>query len=208
MIPVIVIVLLLQVSRVLDESFDQIFNLYNPLVYEVADVFDTYIYRSGIVDGNYGYSAAVGLFKNVGGLIVVLGVNAGRAALQRIRALVVPWAIVRGRESLGSRLFDVANVIFLLLLSITFIYPFWTTFLQAFAPANEVYRSGLHIWIDRWRLDSWAFVFGHEPVGLVYANTLFRVFFGTLLTLVVTFSGAYALSSATCRSARRSPRRT
>ena len=103
-------------------------------------------------------------------------------------------AIVRGRESLGSRLFDVANVIFLLLLSITFIYPFWTTFLQAFAPANEVYRSGLHIWIDRWRLDSWAFVFGHEPVGLVYANTLFRVFFGTLLTLVVTFSGAYALS--------------
>ena len=76
MIPVIVIVLLLQVSRVLDESFDQIFNLYNPLVYEVADVFDTYIYRSGIVDGNYGYSAAVGLFKNVGGLIIVLGVNA------------------------------------------------------------------------------------------------------------------------------------
>lgn len=75
MVPVIVILLLLQVAKVLDESFDQIFNMYNPLVYEVADVIDTYIYRSGILDGNYGYSAAVGLFKNVAGLIIVLGVN-------------------------------------------------------------------------------------------------------------------------------------
>ena len=36
---------------------------------------DTYIYRSGIVEGQYGYTAAVGLFKNVAGLIIVLGVN-------------------------------------------------------------------------------------------------------------------------------------
>ena len=76
MVPVIAILLLLLLAKVLDESFDQIFNLYNPLVYEVADVIDTYIYRSGILEGNYSYSAAVGLFKNVGGLILVLGVNA------------------------------------------------------------------------------------------------------------------------------------
>ena len=75
MVPVIVILLLLQVSKVLDESFDHIFNLYNPLVYSVADVIDTYIYRSGIVEGQYGYTAAVGLFKNVAGLVIVLGVN-------------------------------------------------------------------------------------------------------------------------------------
>ena len=75
MVPVIVILLLLQLAKVLDESFDQIFNLYNPLVYQVADVIDTYIYRWGILEGNYGYSAAVGLFKNVGGLVLVLGVN-------------------------------------------------------------------------------------------------------------------------------------
>ena len=75
MVPVIVILLLLQVSKVLDEGFDQIFNLYNPLVYSVADVIDTYIFRSGIVEGRYGYTAAVGLFRNVAGLIIVLGVN-------------------------------------------------------------------------------------------------------------------------------------
>ena len=75
MVPVIMILLLLQVSKVLDEGFDQIFNLYNPLVYSVADVIDTYIFRSGIVEGRYGYTAAVGLFRNVAGLIIVLGVN-------------------------------------------------------------------------------------------------------------------------------------
>ena len=103
-------------------------------------------------------------------------------------------AVVRGRESVGSRLFDLANVAFLFLLSLTFIYPFWTVILQAFSPAEDVYKLGLHIWIDDWRFESFAFVFQEENVGLAYLNTIFRVVFGTLATLLVTFSGAYALS--------------
>ena len=103
-------------------------------------------------------------------------------------------AVVRGRESVGSRLFDLANVAFLFLLSLTFIYPFWTVILQAFSPAEEVYKLGLHIWIDDWRFESFTFVFREENVGLAYLNTIFRVVFGTLATLLVTFSGAYALS--------------
>ena len=75
LIPVIVILLLLQVGNILDESFDQIFNLANSSVLPVADVFETYIYRSGIVDGRYDYTTAVGLFKNVAGLIILIGVN-------------------------------------------------------------------------------------------------------------------------------------
>ena len=102
--------------------------------------------------------------------------------------------VVRGNASLASRSFDVANIAFLLLLSLTFIYPFWTVILQAFSPAEEVYKIGLHIWIDDWRFESFAFVFQEENVGLAYLNTMFRVVFGTVATLLVTFSGAYALS--------------
>ena len=70
--PVVVILLLLDIGHILDESFEQIFNLYNPLVYEVSDIFETYIYRSGIQQGRFDYTAAVGLFKNgVGGAILV-----------------------------------------------------------------------------------------------------------------------------------------
>ena len=74
-IPVIVILFILRVGDILDAGFDQIFNLYNPAVYEVADIIDTYVYRVGLVELNFSFSAAVGLFKNVIGLILVVIVN-------------------------------------------------------------------------------------------------------------------------------------
>ena len=75
LIPVMTILFLIQIGHILDESFAQIFNLYNPLVYSVADVFDTYIYRSGIEEAQFDYSAAVGLFKNVAGVIILVAAN-------------------------------------------------------------------------------------------------------------------------------------
>ena len=75
LVPVMTILLLLQIGHILDESFAQIFNLYNPLVYEVADIFETYIYRSGIEQARYDYSTAVGLFKNVVGVFVLVVAN-------------------------------------------------------------------------------------------------------------------------------------
>ena len=103
-------------------------------------------------------------------------------------------AVVKGRESIGSRLFDAGNYAFLLLLSVTFVYPFWTIILQAFSPPGELYRLGLHVWISDWRLEPWHYVFQEESVGLAYFNTIFRTVVGTALTLLVTFSAAYALS--------------
>lgn len=72
---IIVIFLILAVGRILDENFEQILNLYNELVYEVADVYETYVYRQGLVEGLFAYSAAVNLFKAVISLIMVYGTN-------------------------------------------------------------------------------------------------------------------------------------
>jgi putative aldouronate transport system permease protein len=72
---IISIMFILAVGRILDENFEQIFNLYNPSVYEVGDVFETYVYRTGIVNAQYSYSAAVGVFKSVVSLILVYGSN-------------------------------------------------------------------------------------------------------------------------------------
>lgn len=71
----IAIMLILQVGKILNENFEQIFNLYNPSVYEVADVFETYVYRIGLVNQQYSYSAAVGLFKSVISLVLVVTTN-------------------------------------------------------------------------------------------------------------------------------------
>jgi putative aldouronate transport system permease protein len=70
-----VIFLILRIGQIINENFEQIFNLYNPAVYEVADVFETYIYRRGILQADYSYTTAVGLFKSVTSLVLVYGAN-------------------------------------------------------------------------------------------------------------------------------------
>ncbi len=75
MLPVIVITLILNVGRVLDTGFDQIFMFYNPKVDGVLDVFDTFSYRIGIGRGEFSFVTALGLFRNVVGLVLVLGAN-------------------------------------------------------------------------------------------------------------------------------------
>ncbi|WP_127583022.1 ABC transporter permease [Paenibacillus koleovorans] len=75
LVPVITILFLLRLGHILSGGFDQILNLYNPLVYEVADIIDTYVYRVGLLEVRFDYSAAVGLFKNVVGVILLVVVN-------------------------------------------------------------------------------------------------------------------------------------
>lgn len=71
----IIILLILRIGHILDVGFQQILMLYNPAVYDVADVFGTYVYRVGITQGNYSFTTAVGLFKGVIGLLLVIGAN-------------------------------------------------------------------------------------------------------------------------------------
>ena len=74
--PVITIMLLLEIGRLLNDDFDQIFNLYNEAVWRVSDVISTYIYRTGLLGVNYSLATAAGLFKNVLALVLILGANA------------------------------------------------------------------------------------------------------------------------------------
>lgn len=74
----VAIMLILAVGQVMTNgSFDQIFNLYSSPVYEVSDTLDTFIFRESFVEGtlNYGYSAAIGLFKSVIGVVMITACN-------------------------------------------------------------------------------------------------------------------------------------
>lgn len=73
--PVIAIMLILSMSGILDAGFDQIFNMYNVKVYNVSDIIDTYVYRKGLIEMNYSYATAVGLFKSVVALVLIVIVN-------------------------------------------------------------------------------------------------------------------------------------
>jgi putative aldouronate transport system permease protein len=72
---VIVILFILRLGSFLDLGFEQIFLMLNAINREVGEVFDTYVYRVGLQQGQFSYSTAVGLFKSVVGLVLVLIAN-------------------------------------------------------------------------------------------------------------------------------------
>lgn len=72
---IIVLLFVLKLGHLLDAGFDQIYILYNIQVYPVADIIDTWVYRTGLQQLNFSLASAVGLFKSVIGLILVLGAN-------------------------------------------------------------------------------------------------------------------------------------
>lgn len=85
-VPVISITLILNVGFIMNAGFDQIFNMYSPNVYKVSDIIDTYVYKQGMINFMYSYSTAVGLFKSVVGLILILITNAITKRLKAIDA--------------------------------------------------------------------------------------------------------------------------
>jgi ABC-type polysaccharide transport system, permease component len=75
LIPVTTIMFIFAVGGIITDDFDQVFNFYNPAVYEVADVLSTYTYRVGISEMEYGLATASGLFTNVIALILIVSAN-------------------------------------------------------------------------------------------------------------------------------------
>lgn len=72
LMPTIILMGVLALGNVLNAGFDQIYNLYSPVVYETGDIIDTYVYRLGLQQAQYSVGAAVGLFKSVISCVMVV----------------------------------------------------------------------------------------------------------------------------------------
>lgn len=75
LLPTIMLVTAMNLPNILNAGFDQIFNLYNPLVMQTSDIIDTYVYRVGLVGRQYSLGTAVGLMRSVVGIILMLSAN-------------------------------------------------------------------------------------------------------------------------------------
>ncbi len=73
--PTIVIMLILRIGQLMSVGHEKIILLYNPLIYDTADVLSSFVYRRGLIDGSYSYSAAAGLFNSVINCILVIVAN-------------------------------------------------------------------------------------------------------------------------------------
>ena len=73
--PTIIIMLILNVGQILNVGFEKIILLYNSSTMSVADVISSYSYRKGLIDLNWSFSSAVGLFNSVVNFIFVIAMN-------------------------------------------------------------------------------------------------------------------------------------
>ena len=80
---IIVLLLILRLGDILDVGFEKILLLYSVPVYRVADVIDTFVYREGIINARYSYSTAIGMFKNIVGLFLIVISNWGAKKMGR-----------------------------------------------------------------------------------------------------------------------------
>ena len=70
-LPIVVLISILNLGHILNAGFEQVFNMYNPLVYETGDILDTLTYRMGIENIQYDLATAIGLFKSAISLVLV-----------------------------------------------------------------------------------------------------------------------------------------
>ena len=74
-LPTIVIMFILKTGKLMSIGQEKVMLLYNPTIYEQADIIATFVYRKGLEDANYSYAAAVGLFNSIVNFILLFGIN-------------------------------------------------------------------------------------------------------------------------------------
>ena len=72
---IIGLLLIFSIGRLLDAGFELILLLYSEPVYGVVDIIDTYVYRSGLIAMQYSFATAVGVFKSVVAMVLLLLCN-------------------------------------------------------------------------------------------------------------------------------------
>lgn len=75
MLPIILLMGAMNLTSILSAGFDQVYNLYSPMVYQTGDVLDTYVYRMGMISRQYSFSTAVGLLRSAVGMVLMLTAN-------------------------------------------------------------------------------------------------------------------------------------
>lgn len=75
MLPIIMLMTVLSLGNVLNAGFEQVFNLYSPMVYSTGDIIDTLVYRLGLIDAQFGVATAVGLFKSAISFVLIVLAN-------------------------------------------------------------------------------------------------------------------------------------
>ncbi|MBE7044334.1 MAG: carbohydrate ABC transporter permease [Ruminococcaceae bacterium] len=103
------------------------------------------------------------------------------------------------KRSFGEKCFDTANVILMLLIMFVTLYPLWYVCIASVSSGTAVTNGEVIWWIKDFTLDAYKSLFKDSTMATAYANTLIYSVFGTVLSIVLTVLGSYALSKKRLR---------
>lgn len=106
------------------------------------------------------------------------------------------------KVSVGSRIFDTVNLIFLILLGLTTFYPFWDCLVVSFSSLKGYLATNIHLWPDEWSLEGYAYMLKSFDLWRSYANSIFITVVGTLINMLITTMAAYVLSKKDLKGQR------
>ena len=98
------------------------------------------------------------------------------------------------KKSMGDRLFDGFNVLFMLFILFVTLYPFWEQLVMSFSSGYAVYEGGIKLWPKQFSLEAFQVAFDYDAIWVGYRNTIFRAIIGTAFSLMVSAMLAYPLS--------------
>ncbi|WP_284645756.1 carbohydrate ABC transporter permease [Paenibacillus silviterrae] len=98
------------------------------------------------------------------------------------------------RTSAAGRFFDSFNIVFLAIVAVVTVYPFWDTLVVSVISLEEYLRASIHLYPKSITLEAYAYLFSMKELWTSYGVTLFVTVVGTALNMVLTVMAAYALS--------------
>lgn len=107
-----------------------------------------------------------------------------------------------GNRSLGSRIFDICNILFLLLISLACLFPIYYTFVLSFTDPVEYYQKPLILFPTKWTLSAYQYLLSTDTMINAIGVSTFLATVGTVLSLVVSSGLAYAISRKRLRFRR------
>lgn len=104
------------------------------------------------------------------------------------------WKKSGERKSYSDKIFDIVNLLVMVVLLIVFVWPLWFVVIASFSDPNQVWLGKVLLWPKGFTLISYEELLKYERIWTGYANTIFYTVVGTLVNLVMTVCGAYPLS--------------
>ena len=101
---------------------------------------------------------------------------------------------MRFKRTFTGTVFDILNHLFLVILAFTVLFPFWHILVLSLSTPASAMRLGIHFWPSELSFAPIGEVFKNEILLIGYGNTIYRTFFGVILTVTLTLCGAFALT--------------